>query len=79
MRGTLSERFGITTVGGQGKLRGQIIRVGHLGSMDELDVVAGLAALEMVLDELGFPLEPGVAVTAAQRVLLGQGDPTGIV
>src|SRR4051794_20591939 len=54
IRNRLVERFGVTTVGGQGKLKGQIIRIGHMGYADELDVVAGLAALEMVLNDLGF-------------------------
>ena len=71
IRGALSDRFGITTVGGQDKLKGAIVRVGHMGYMDELDVVAGLAALEMVLADLGRPVEPGSAVAAAQRVFLG--------
>ena len=70
IRSRLQELFGLTTVGGQGKLKGQIIRIGHMGYTDELDVVAGLAALEMVMDGLGFEVEPGCAVTAAQRVLL---------
>ena len=72
IRNKLTERFGITTVGGQDKLKGKIIRVGHMGYMDELDVISGLAALEMVLSDLGMDVEPGVAVTAAQRVLIGQ-------
>ncbi len=72
IRNRLVERFGITTVGGQGKLKGQIVRVGHMGYTDEIDVVAGLAALEMVLSDLGFDIEPGCAVTAAQQVLIGQ-------
>ena len=72
IRDGLAERFGITTVGGQDKLKGQIIRVGHMGYMDELDVISGLAALEMVLNDLGYDLEPGVAVTAAQTIFLGQ-------
>jgi aspartate aminotransferase-like enzyme len=70
IRSALAERFGVTVVGGQGRLKGQIIRIGHLGYMDELDVVAGLAALEMVLADLGWDVEPGAAVTAAQRVLV---------
>ena len=70
IRSGLSQRFGITTIGGQDRLKGRIIRVGHMGYMDELDVVAGLAALEMVLGDLGWKVEPGVAVTAAQRVLI---------
>jgi aspartate aminotransferase-like enzyme len=72
IRTGLFERFGITTIGGQDKLKGQIVRVGHMGYADELDVISGLAALEMVLDGLVFELEPGRAVTAAQQVLIRQ-------
>ncbi|HEX8200885.1 MAG TPA: alanine--glyoxylate aminotransferase family protein [Isosphaeraceae bacterium] len=78
IRGRLAERFGITVVGGQDKLKGQIIRVGHMGYFDELDVVAGLAALELVLSELGLDVEPGCAVTAAQQVLLGHRAAAGV-
>ncbi len=70
IRNGLFDRFGITTIGGQDKLKGRIIRVGHMGYLDEIDVVAGLAALELVLHDLGHPVEPGVAVSAAQRVLM---------
>jgi serine---pyruvate transaminase len=72
IRSKLSERFGISTVGGQDKLKGKIIRIGHMGYTDEIDVVGTLAALEMTLAELGFDVEPGRAVTAAQQVLIGQ-------
>jgi len=72
IRGRLEQKFGITTIGGQDKLKGKIVRIGHMGYTDELDVIAGLAALEMVLDELGYDVEPGVAVAAAQRVLLNR-------
>jgi len=78
IRNLLVERFGITTIGGQDKLKGQIIRVGHMGYVDELDVVAGLAALEMVLNDLGHDVQPGCAVTAAQQVLLGQRSAAGV-
>lgn len=72
IRNKLQEKFGIYTVGGQDKLKGKIVRIGHMGYTDELDVVAGLAGLEMVLAELGHDFKPGAAVTAAQEVLLGQ-------
>jgi len=72
IRNKLTERFGITTVGGQDKLKGKIVRIGHMGYTDELDVISGLAALEMVLSDLGRDVEPGVAVTAAQQVLMGR-------
>jgi serine---pyruvate transaminase len=72
IRNKLYERFGIYTVGGQDKLKGKIMRIGHMGYTDELDVIGTLAALEMTLAELGCDIEPGRAVTAAQQVLLGQ-------
>ncbi len=72
IRNGLTERFGITVVGGQDKLKGHIIRVGHMGYTDELDVVSGLAALEIVLNDLGYDVEPGRGVTAAQQVFMNQ-------
>jgi serine---pyruvate transaminase len=72
IRNKLYDRFGIYAVGGQDRLKGKIIRIGHMGYTDELDVIATLAALEMALAELGFELEPGRAVAAAQQVLIGQ-------
>ncbi len=72
IRNKLTEQFGITTVGGQAKLKGHIVRIGHMGYTDELDVISTLAALEMTLAELGLDVEPGRAVTAAQQVLMGQ-------
>jgi aspartate aminotransferase-like enzyme len=72
IRGKMAERFGVATVGGQGKIKGKIVRIGHMGYTDELDVISALAALEMTLAELGFDVEPGKGVTAAQQVLIGQ-------
>jgi aspartate aminotransferase-like enzyme len=78
IRKKLDQHFGITVVGGQDKLKGKIVRVGHMGYVDELDVVAALAGLEQVLAELGYDLEPGAAVTAAQRVLIGGRNAVGV-
>ncbi len=78
IRGKLFDRFGITTVGGQDKLKGKILRIGHMGYMDELDVISGIAALEMTLSELGYDVEPGRGVTAVQQVLIGQRSPATV-
>ncbi|RUL85537.1 pyridoxal-phosphate-dependent aminotransferase family protein [Tautonia sociabilis] len=77
IRKKLDDRFGLSIVGGQDKLKGKICRIGHMGYNDEVDVVGALAALEMVLAELGHEFEPGAGVSAAQRVLIGQGSPVG--
>ena len=40
--------------GGQGKLSGQIFRIGHLGAVDESDIQEVFTALEKVLPQVGF-------------------------
>ncbi len=64
----LESRFGVKVAGGQGHLKGKIFRIAHMGIVDELDIVATLAAIELVLDELGRPVEFGSGVAAASQV-----------
>jgi len=61
----LRDRFGMTIAGGQGELRGKIFRLGHIGWFDVFDITTMLAAVELVLAELGADIERGIAVTAA--------------
>jgi aspartate aminotransferase-like enzyme len=61
----LRERFGITIANGQGELKGRIFRIGHIGYYDVFDVTTTLAAAEVVLGDLGVPIERGGAVTRA--------------
>ena len=46
-------RFGVKLAGGQWPSQGKIFRLAHFGLLDELDIIATLAAIELVLDELG--------------------------
>jgi aspartate aminotransferase-like enzyme len=64
----LEKKYGLKLANGQDTLKGKIIRMSHMGYCDQFDVVAALAGLELVLIEMGFPTEPGSAVSAAQRV-----------
>jgi aspartate aminotransferase-like enzyme len=61
---------GLVLAGGQGKLKGRIFRVGHLGSVTTDDILAALGTLEAALVELGRDVTPGAGVAAAQRALL---------
>jgi aspartate aminotransferase-like enzyme len=63
------ELCNITIVGGQGRLRGKVFRLAHMGYVDAFDVVTMVAAVEFVLHRLGYPLEWGAGVRAAQEVL----------
>jgi serine---pyruvate transaminase len=62
---SMRERSGVTIIGGQGEVRGKIVRIGHIGYVDVFDVTTALAALEVALVEAGADVERAVAVTAA--------------
>jgi aspartate aminotransferase-like enzyme len=63
-------RFGVVLAPGQGPLKGTVFRIGHFGYFAELDIIRGLAALEMTLEGLGHPVKRGAAVAAAETVFL---------
>ena len=68
---------GVVLAGGQGKLSGKILRVGHLGSVTVEDVLDVIAVMERVELEEGRSLEPGKAVGAAQAAALAVEVPGG--
>ena len=61
----LRQRFGITVAGGHGDLVSRLFRIGHIGWFDVFDITTALAAVELVLGDMGAPIERGVAVTRA--------------
>lgn len=65
---TMREKYGITIAGGQSKLKGKIFRFGHCGYYDKFDILTTLAGLEMALKDLGYPVEMGAGVTAAEKI-----------
>jgi serine---pyruvate transaminase len=66
---TLRNEFGVFIAGGQGKLKGKIFRLGHVGYFDQFDITTQVAALELGLHRLGFKVDIGAGVTAALKVL----------
>jgi len=69
---TYSKVHNITIAGGQGGMKGKVFRLGHMGYVGDFDVLVALGALEQVLAELGYPVNWGAAVGAAQKVLAEQ-------
>jgi len=66
----LRDTLGVTIAGGQGRLKGKVLRLAHIGYADTFDVVVGLSALEMALRHFGHDVRFGHASAAAQEVLL---------
>jgi aspartate aminotransferase-like enzyme len=63
------DAYGVTFMGGQGKLSGRIFRVGHMGDVDGFDMISAVAAVEMTLADLGHPVRIGEGTRAATELL----------
>lgn len=64
----LEKQYGLKLANGQDTLKGKIIRLAHMGYIDQFDILAAIAGVELVLIEMGMKIEPGAGVAAAQRV-----------
>ncbi|MFL6057466.1 MAG: pyridoxal-phosphate-dependent aminotransferase family protein [Rubrobacteraceae bacterium] len=69
----LFREHGIQVAGGQGEMAGKIFRIGHCGYFDAYDIIATIAAAELALESLDYPVELGRGVGAAQRVFSKSG------
>ena len=64
----MRDTHGISIAGGQAQLKGKIIRIAHMGCVNEEDLLTGISYLEKVLLELGYQLEPEAGVNAAKKI-----------
>jgi len=53
------------------EIKGNYFRIGHMGSVNQGDVLATIGAIEASLQKCGYQAEDGVAVRAALKVLNG--------
>jgi len=70
--GKLEKQYGLKLANGQDDLKGKIIRLAHMGYIDQFDILAAIAGIELVLIEMGHAIEPGKGLAAAQRVFAGK-------
>ena len=58
---------------GLGEVKGKVFRIGHLGSLNELELLGGLAGVEMTLRTFGVPVPLGAGLAAAEEYLVDTG------
>lgn len=58
--------YGVSFGIGLGEMSGKAFRIGHLGSMSDVMALSGIAAVEMAMKDLDFPVQLGQGVAAAQ-------------
>ncbi len=66
IRKSIKNDFDILLAGGQDNLKGKIFRIGHLGFVNDRDILSVISALESTLDKMGklkAPAGQGIAKT----------------
>ena len=66
IRKAIKNDFDILLAGGQDHLKGKIFRIGHLGFVNDRDILSVISALESTLDKMGklkAPIGRGIAKT----------------
>lgn len=59
--------YGVSFGIGLGEMDGKAFRIGHLGSLTDVMALSGIAAVEMAMKDLDYPIELGQGVAAAQQ------------
>ncbi|MCH8253012.1 MAG: alanine--glyoxylate aminotransferase family protein [Planctomycetes bacterium] len=72
LRKMMREKHGFHIAGGQGEIKGKIVRFSHMGYVDAFDTLGAISAFELTLMELGYKFDVGAGVAAAQRTLAGK-------
>ena len=71
LRKTVKEKYDILLAGGQDHLKGKVFRIGHLGFVNDRDILSAIAAIEGSLYKLGVnEYEIGSGIKAASAKLL---------
>ncbi len=68
----LRDETGVTFTGGQDEMKGKMIRIGHMGYVNDFDVIIAIAALEKGLHDAGYAVELGKGLSTVQSILVGK-------
>jgi alanine-glyoxylate transaminase / serine-glyoxylate transaminase / serine-pyruvate transaminase len=73
-----ADKYGVAFGVGLGEVAGKVFRIGHLGMLTDVMVLAGLATAEMCMADLGWPVKLGSGVAAAQEFYRGSVVPMAL-
>jgi alanine-glyoxylate transaminase/serine-glyoxylate transaminase/serine-pyruvate transaminase len=63
------KQCGVVVAGGLGSLKGKTFRVGHMGNVNQNDIMATISAVESALQKTGYKFDFGAGLRAAQEQL----------
>lgn len=70
-------KYGVAFGVGLGEVTGKVFRIGHLGMLTDVMILAGLATAEMCMADLGWRITLGSGVAAAQEFYRGTAVTSG--
>jgi alanine-glyoxylate transaminase / serine-glyoxylate transaminase / serine-pyruvate transaminase len=68
-------RYDLALGAGLARMSGKLFRIGHLGDLNELMLLGGLAGAEMAMRDAGVKVTPGSGVAAAEESWRGTAKP----
>jgi alanine-glyoxylate transaminase/serine-glyoxylate transaminase/serine-pyruvate transaminase len=68
-------RYNLALGAGLARMSGKLFRIGHLGDLNELMLLGGLAGAEMAMRDAGIKVTPGSGVAAAEESWRGTAKP----
>jgi alanine-glyoxylate transaminase/serine-glyoxylate transaminase/serine-pyruvate transaminase len=68
-------RYNLALGAGLARMSGKLFRIGHLGDLNELMLLGGLAGAEMAMRDAGIKVPPGSGVAAAEESWRGTAKP----
>ena len=69
LKSYLQDRCNITIAGGQDHFSDKLLRIGHMGDIQDEDILAVVKALGEALQHFGLPSDPQKALLKALEVL----------
>ncbi len=68
LRSYVSKAFNLRLAGGQQHMKGQVVRIGHMGYCSPADVLQVISLIEIGLHRLGKKIELGSGMAAAEKL-----------
>jgi alanine-glyoxylate transaminase/serine-glyoxylate transaminase/serine-pyruvate transaminase len=73
------KRYNLSLGAGLSKVAGKLFRIGHLGDMNEIHLMAAIAGAEMAMLDCGVKVTPGSGVAAAMNYWRKNAPPSGLL
>ncbi len=72
-------RYNVSLGAGLSKVAGKLFRIGHLGDMNEVHLMAAIAGAEMAMLDCGIKVVPGSGTAAAGEYWRNHSAPSGLI